>query len=127
MAHDSDGFFSATRDISLGGLNFSWAKKIPKGTSIILSIPVKEKTFDVRARVAYAHESHVSSRFEIGVQFVDVPGAFRARLAEEVIQILEYRKRVSRESGEEITEEEAAKRWIVDNASDFPRWSPNSK
>lgn len=120
MTHEDSVLPSASRDISLGGLNFSWSRKLPKGASVVLTIPVRETEFDVRAKVAYARESRVPSRFEIGVQFVDTPGAFRARLAEEVIQILEYRKKISREAGRDISEEEAARQWIMSRASDFP-------
>lgn len=120
-ALEQDVFSTATRDISLGGLNFSWSQKFPKGSVLILSIPVKEKSFDVRAKVTYARESAVPTRYEIGVQFLDTPSAFRARLAEEVIQILEYQKKASRQKGQPVSEEEAAAQWVRDFAAGFPR------
>lgn len=88
---------------------------------MILTIPVKEKWFDIRARVAYSRILTLDSNYEIGVQFMDTPSAFRARLAEEVIQILEYRKKLSRELGRDVSEEEAARQWVTENASSFPK------
>lgn len=107
-------------DISLGGLNFSWSKKLSKGTLIDLTIPVREKFFDVKAKVVYSKEDKKTARFRTGVSFTDFPSAFKARLAEEVLQILEFRKSLSRETGREITEEEAAKKWISQFARHFP-------
>ena len=87
---------------------------------IDITIPVKEKIFDVRAKVIYSKEDKKSARFLTGVSFTDFPSAFKARLAEEVLQILEYRKTISRELGHEVSEEEAASKWVRDFASRFP-------
>ena len=112
---------SQSSDISLGGLNFSWPKKLSRGTMIDITIPVKEKFFDVTAKVVYSKEDRRSARYRTGVSFVDFPSAFKARLAEEVLQILEYRKSISRELGHEVSEEEAAKKWVHEFAHDFGR------
>jgi c-di-GMP-binding flagellar brake protein YcgR len=112
---------SHSADISLGGLNFSWSKKLAKGTLLDITIPVKEKLFDIRARVVYSKEEHESARYRTGVSFVDFPSAFKAKLAEEVLQILEYRKSMSRESGHDVSEEEAAKKWVNEFADHFGR------
>ncbi len=113
-------FGSNSSDISLGGLNFSWPKKLSKGTLIDITIPVKEKFFDVKAKVVFSKEDKKTARFRTGVSFTDFPSAFKARLAEEVLQILELRKNLSRELGREITEEEAAKKWVNEFAGHFP-------
>ena len=116
-----DCVFTATSaDISLGGLNFSWPKKLLKGTQLDITIPVKEKFFDIKAKVVYSKEDKKTAHFLIGVYFTDFPSAFKARLAEEVLQILEFRKSLSRELGHEITEEEAAKKWVSEFAGRFP-------
>ena len=114
---------SNSSDISLGGLNFSWSKKLSKGTLIDITIPVKEKLFDVKAKVVYSKEDKKTARFRTGVLFTDFPSAFKARLAEEVLQILEFRKTTSRELGYEISEEEAAAKWVRGFASRFPNVS----
>lgn len=110
---------SHSADISLGGLNFTWSKKLDRGTLLDITIPVKEKLFDIRARVVYSKEDRRSAHYRTGVSFVDYPSAFKAKLAEEVLQILEYRKSMSRELGHDISEEEAAKKWVSEFADRF--------
>lgn len=113
-------FTSTSSDISLGGLNFSWPRRLSKGTMIDIKIPVKEKSFDVKAKVAYSKEDKKTARFRTGVSFTDFPSAFKAKLAEELLQILEFKKTLSRALGHDITEEEAAKKWINEFAESFP-------
>jgi hypothetical protein len=117
------GSFSESRDISLGGLNFIWSRKLPRGTLLDITIPVKEKLFELRARVTFSREDRRTAHFLTGVSFVDFPSAFKARLAEEVLQILEFRKTLSRDQGREVSEDEAAARWVSENASHFPAFS----
>ena len=110
----------ASHDISLGGLNFVWPKKLLKGTLLDITIPVKEKFFDLRGKVVFCREDRKTARYSTGVSFVDFPSAFKARLAEEVLQILEFRKAISRQLGHEVTEEEAASQWVRNYAARFP-------
>ena len=117
----SSSYVSESSEISLGGLSFVWPSRITKGETVEITIPVKEKRYEVKGRVAYSREHGSSGHFRIGVEFVDFPDAFRARLAEEVIQILEYQKTLARESGHEISEEEAARRWIGRFADHYPK------
>ena len=116
----SESFLSASRDISLGGLSFLWPKKLSKGTWLDITIPVKEKLFELHAKVVWCREDRRTARFSTGVSFADFPSAFKARLAEEVLQILEFRKTISRETGREVSEEEAASQWVRDHAPRFP-------
>lgn len=111
---------SASNDLSLGGLNFSWSKKLSKGTLLSITIPVRDKFFDLRAKVVFCRENKKTAYYHTGVTFTDFPSAFKARLAEEVLQIMEFQKNISRESGVEISEEEAAARWVKQYASEFP-------
>jgi c-di-GMP-binding flagellar brake protein YcgR len=111
---------SQSRDLSLGGLNFIWPKKLTRGTFLDITIPVKEKFFELRAKVVYSREDRKTAHYSTGVRFVDFPSAFKARLAEEVLQILEYQKAVSRRLGHDVSEEEAAAQWVREHASRFP-------
>lgn len=111
---------SEARDLSLGGLSFFWGRRMSKGELIEISIAVKDKQFEIRGRVAYSKEDRKSGKFRTGVVFVDSPGAFRAKLAEEALEILEYRKVLSRELGRDVSEEEAAREWIKKFAGQFP-------
>ena len=111
---------SQSEDLSLGGLSFVWPRKLARGARLDITIPVKEKLFELHAKVAYAREDRKTARYAIGVSFTDFPSAFKARLAEEVLQILEFRKTRSLEVGHEVSEEEAASQWVRDNAARFP-------
>ena len=111
---------SRSQDLSLGGLNFMWPKKLAKGLLLDITIPVKEKLFELRAKVAYAREDRKTAHYFIGVNFTDFPSAFKARLAEEVLEILEFRKTISRNIGHEVSEEEAASQWVREHAAQFP-------
>lgn len=115
-----DSYDTHSNDISLGGLNFSWPKKLSKGTFLLIAIPVKEKIFDVHAKVVYCKEDRKTARFHTGVSFTDFPSAFKARLAEEVLQIMEYQKSISKELGYKVSDNDAAERWVKNSASDFP-------
>ena len=111
---------SRSVDLSLGGLNFIWPKKLSKGLLLDITIPVKEKLFEIRAKVAYSREDRKTARYSTGVTFVDFPSAFKARLAEEVLEILQFRKLISRDKGHEVSEEEAASQWVREHAARFP-------
>ncbi len=112
-----------TAEVSLGGLSFLWEDKLEKGSFVDVSIPIKDKLFKIKGRITYSIEDGKSGKFRTGILFIDSPSAFRAKLAEEALEIMRYRKEISRELGKEITEEEAAKRWIQNFAKDFPEFS----
>lgn len=109
-----------TSEVSLGGLSFLWRNKLSRGSFVDLSIPIKDKLFEIKGRVTYSIGDEKSGKFRTGVLFIDSPSAFRAKLAEEALEIIRYRKEMSRELGKEMTEEEAAKRWIQNFAKNFP-------
>jgi len=117
---ESERVPSASGDISLGGLSFFWPKKLSRGNRLSISIPVKDKVFEVSAKVVYSAESKQRGQYRTGVCFMDLPSAFRAKLAEEILEIMEYRKTLSRQLGQDISEEESAKKWIETNANRFP-------
>ncbi len=105
----------------MGGLSFVWPSRLSKGASLTLSIPVKEKVFDLKVRVAYSKGYKKSNQYHTGVSFLNSPDAFKAKLAEEVLHIIEYQKSVSRELGYELTEEQAAQRWVNKYAEKFAK------
>ncbi len=109
-----------TSELSLGGLSFLWREKLSRGSFVDLSIPIKDKLFEIRGRVTYSVDDIKSGKFRTGILFIDSPSAFRAKLAEEALEIIRYRKEMSRELGTEVTEEEAAKKWIQRFAKEFP-------
>ena len=108
-----------SQDISQGGLSFLWGEPLSRGRQIQLTIPVKEKRFEVNARVAYSRKDAESGYFRTGVAFIDTDSAFRAKLAEETLEILEYQKDISRTLGHEVSVEDAARQWIEKYAGRF--------
>ncbi|MBI4432000.1 MAG: PilZ domain-containing protein [Candidatus Omnitrophica bacterium] len=111
---------SQASDISLGGLSFLWKNKLSKGACVNLSIAVKDKFFEVRGKVMYSKEDKKTGKFRTGVIFVDPPSAFKARLAEQALEIIEYQHSLSRQLDREVTEEEAALKWVDQFAAHFP-------
>lgn len=111
---------SRAEDLSFGGLSFLSDRRFSKGASLEVSILVKQKLFNVKGRVVYSIEDHRSGRFRSGISFTDSPSAFKAKLAEEALQIINYRTTLSRRLGREVSEEEAAEKWINENAESFP-------
>ncbi len=118
---DADSpFLTQSSDVSLGGLCFLWRKRLTRGKVLNITIPVKERLFVLQGKVAYCHEDRKSGRYRMGVSFLDSSSAFKAKLAEEALEIIEYRKKLSKEQGREVPEEEAATQWIRQFASSFP-------
>ncbi len=103
-----------SRDLSLGGLSFLYAQRLSRGNVIQFGIPVKQQTFEVTGRVVYSKEDRKTGRFRTGISFVDASSTFTAKLAEEALEILEYQKKISKERGLSVSEEEAAGLWIQD-------------
>ncbi len=110
---------TSTIDISEGGLCFLSEKFLPKGLSLHLRIPVGDQVFTIEGLVAYSNRVPSMSRFRTGVIFRDSNSAFRAKLAEEMLQVKMYQKKISDELGYEVPEEEAARRWIEKYAKQF--------
>ena len=108
-------------DLSQGGLAFFWPEPIPEGTHLQLSIPVEKQLFKMKARVTHSQKDADTGLFKTGVCFEDSVSSVRAKLAEEIIQIRQYREKMSLLRGHPFSEEEAAKTWIDRNAEDFAR------
>jgi len=112
---------SQAEDLSQGGLSFYWPKAIPAGTHLQLSIPIEKQLFKMMAHVTHCEKDEPSGLFKTGVSFEDSVSAFRAKLAEEIIQIRQYCEKMSLLRQQPITEEEGAKIWIERNAENFAK------
>jgi hypothetical protein len=108
-------------DLSQGGLAFFWPEPIPEGTHLQLSIPVEKQLFRMKAHVTHSEKDTSTGLFKTGVCFEDSISSFRAKLAEEIIQIRQYREKMSLLRGHPFSEEEAAKVWIDRNAEHFAK------
>lgn len=106
-------------DISEGGICFLAERFLAKGAEINLKIPVGDRVFTIQGQVAYSNRLPNLNRFKTGVLFLNANDAFRAKLAEEMLQIKIFREKISKEQGREFTEEEAARQWIDKYAKKF--------
>ncbi|OQA58172.1 MAG: PilZ domain protein [Candidatus Omnitrophica bacterium ADurb.Bin277] len=112
---------SKSEDLSEGGLSFYWPDFIPAGTHLQLAIPVEKQLFEMNARVAYSIKDESMGLFRTGVCFKDSTSAFRAKLAEEIIEIRDYREKMELLRGQKISEEDAAIQWIGRHAEAFAK------
>jgi len=108
-------------DLSQGGLAFFWPESIPEGTHLQLSIPVEKQLFKMKVRVTHSQKDADTLLFKTGVCFEDPVSSFRAKLAEEIIQIRQYCEKMSLLREHPVSEEEAAKAWIDRHAEDFAK------
>ena len=112
---------SQVEDLSQGGLSFYWPEAIPAGTHLQLSIPVENQLFKMMAHVTHCQKDTAMNLFKTGVCFEDSISAFRAKLAEEILEIRQYCEKMSLLRGHPLSEEEGAKIWIEKNAENFAR------
>jgi len=105
-------------NVSFGGLAFQSHVELEPGAIVAVRILVVRPEFESKARVVWCHGR--AAGFELGVEFLDVADAFRARMVEQVCHIENYKHEVYRAEGRTLTIEEAAKEWIGKYAADFP-------
>ncbi len=110
---------SQTGDLSQGGLQFLTAEQIPQGTLIDVTIPMGDRLFRLYGWVVWVSSDSKSGLFKTGVSFDQPVMSFRAKLAEEVHRIREFRDETERKTGRPISEEEAASIWIDKYAQKF--------
>jgi len=122
VLNQSKPLLAETKNLSETGLLFLTTERFEAGTSLELTIPVKDKALTVKGRVVYARRELESGFFRTGVQFVQPEGVFLVKMAEQLHQIDQYRKKLSDEEGHDISEEEAAERWIHDHYKEFSKF-----
>ncbi len=106
-------------DVSQGGICFLSERFLATGAELHMSIPVSGQLFKMRGRVAYCNRVPSVNRYRTGVAFSDAISAFKAKLAEQMNRIKEYRDELAKERGIDMSEEEAARAWIEKYAKQF--------
>ncbi|MBU9889533.1 MAG: PilZ domain-containing protein [Candidatus Omnitrophica bacterium] len=112
---------TCSEDLSQGGLSFYWPQPLPEGSNLQISIPVEKQLFKMNARVTYCQKDNETGLFKTGVCFEDSASAFRAKLAEEIIEIRQYCEKMSLLRGKKFSEEESARLWVERNAENFSK------
>ena len=109
---------SESVDISEGGICFMADKFLAKGVTVSLSIPVQDTVFKITGMVAYCNRVASVNRYRTGIAFQDQNAAFRAKLAEQMLEIKKYQTN-SVKLGKNLSEEDAAREWIAKYAKHF--------
>ena len=107
-----------SQNVSLGGVALRSATPMEPGTIVMVSISYVQPPFETRAHVVWCSPREGS--YELGVEFLSVEDAFRARMVEQVCHIEHYRQEIERTEGRTLTVEEAAHEWIGIYAAQFP-------
>lgn len=110
---------TATEDISLGGICIVLQRRLGRGSSIRLDIPVGDRIFKLKGKVTYCVKTRREDLYKTGIAFREPSDQFMAKMAEELISINEYRGRLAREKGQPLDEVKAAELWIRKNAKRF--------
>lgn len=74
LSHPSPARNAQARDLSPGGLRFQTEEFLPRDTTLILELRLRESARPVRsiARVAWARIMPSGHRYEIGSEFVEI-------------------------------------------------------
>lgn len=108
-----------TKDVSEGGLCFSSRNAVEEGETILLEIDACQPAFCAEGIVRWCQEE--GRHFLIGVAFSDKTVRYAMRMVEQICHIEAYRRRLEAETGEAITSQQAAFRWIAEQAGSFPQ------
>lgn len=105
-------------NVGVGGLSFKSKVYLEKETVIKVKIPLVKPVFEATGRVAWCEQA--DGYFNVGVEFLEVDSAFRARMVEQVCHIEHYKKEILEKEGRTLSGEEAAVEWIKKYADLFP-------
>ncbi|MBD3322629.1 MAG: PilZ domain-containing protein [Chitinivibrionales bacterium] len=106
------------KNISKGGICFVSSDTMPPGSTIKISFPHINDTYEADGRVVWCRK--VNGHCEIGVAFKDESTKFCVRMVEQICHIEHYRKEVLRKNGRMLSGEQAAAEWINKHAGNFP-------
>lgn len=106
------------RDISQGGLCFTSEQPVRTGEEIQVEITSCEPGFSAEGIVRWCRRE--GEKYLIGVGFKDRAVRYAMRMVEQVCHIEAYRQQLEASTGQKLDSEQAALRWIAENAASFP-------
>jgi len=109
---------TSSMDISEGGLCFLSDQEISPGTLVHLTLAIDDHYHQFDARIVYSFKEAIG-QFRTGLYFHNPSDAFKAKLAQQILKIKQYRKERSRDLGYEVSEEQAAIDWVQQYAAEF--------
>jgi PilZ domain len=101
----------SSKNIGVGGLSFIGDYYVMPGTLVNIHIPYFQPPFSSEARVLWSREADEGT--ELGVEFLTVDDAYRARMVEQICHIESYRRQVAKEQQRNLTSHEAALNWMA--------------
>lgn len=107
------------KDVSKGGLCFCSAEPISVGSLVEVNILACKPGFTAKGIVSWCKPE--GNQYLIGVNFQSKVITYALRMVEQICYIEDYRKRITANTGRQLTSDEAALEWIQKYAADFPR------
>ncbi|MBD3379353.1 MAG: hypothetical protein GF408_02710 [Candidatus Omnitrophica bacterium] len=77
-----------TIDASEGGLMFTSNEEARKGSTVNIQMPLDDKTYEVKARVARVEFDESIGQYRVGVEFTDYTESFRITLKLKLLNVL---------------------------------------
>ena len=77
-----------------------------------ISLSLHDSDFTVAGEVIWSSPRQGDSAYDVGVQLVKCPDAFKVKMMEQVVAIELYRKEQKEKFNRDITLEKAAHEWI---------------
>jgi len=106
-------------NVSFGGLMFQSAIPYTQNRSMRVKINSIQPEFEAHATVSWCRRTGRS--YLVGLEFTDDETEYKVRMVEQICHIMHYRNRVLEKEGRSLNNEEAAKEWIEQYASEFPK------
>ena len=110
---------SITVDISEGGICFLAGLFMPRGSMVQFTIPVADQVFHVEGKTTYSAFVDNIGFYRTGVELQNPNVLFKEKLTDQVTQIKEYRQKLSQKQGGEVSEKEAAHKWVEECGRHF--------
>ncbi|HIC45929.1 MAG TPA: PilZ domain-containing protein [Methylophaga aminisulfidivorans] len=107
------------KDVSKGGLCFCSAEPIAVGTLVEINILACKPGFTAKGIISWCKPE--GNQYLVGVNFQSKAMTYALRMVEQICYIEDYRKRISANTGRQLTSDQAALEWIQKYAADFPR------
>ena len=111
-----------TKNMSQSGLLFLTTDHFDPGVILELTLPTRDRVFTVTGKVVYSKRELETNEYRTGVQFLNPESIFIVKMAEQLHQIDQYRKRLTEQAGHPVSEQEAAERWIQDHSMEFAKF-----
>lgn len=112
------GHTRAARDISQDGLCFTSDQPLQIGENILVEITSCKPGFSAEGVVRWCRRE--GEKYLIGVGFTDSAVRYAMRMVEQICHIEAYRRQLESKTGQKLSSEQAAMRWIAENAASFP-------